>query len=103
MIRYVYSFRHEDANYFLKPDVTDQTPDNALIGLRRDCIKNADTYVRNGLQNCSFWILGTFDDEKGEFEYKDKRCLATRDDIIGLVKKGLGGFIDGTNPGNEKN
>lgn len=94
MIRYVYSFRHEDANYFLKPDVNDQTPDNALIGLRRDCIKNADTYVRNGLQNCSFWILGTFDDEKGEFDYDGKKCLASRVDITELVRKGLGGFED---------
>lgn len=100
MIRYVYSFRHDDAEYFLKPDVNDQTPDNALIGLRRDCIKNADTYVRNGLQNCSFWLLGAFDDEKGVFDLKEKRCLASRDDITELVRKGLGGFQDGKNPAN---
>lgn len=67
MIKHVYAFKHEKANYFLKPDINEVDEKTAVVSLKRDLVRNNVQYVRNGIQECSFYCLGTFDDETGIF------------------------------------
>lgn len=89
MIRYVYSFRHELAEYFLKPEINDATPEQVGESVRRDALRNAAQYVKAGLQDCSFYQLGTFDDKEGVFN-SDLKIIVPQKEMYAAVQKGVG-------------
>lgn len=68
MIRYCYAFYHVPAKFYLKPEINEIEPKNAVVSMKRDLLKNSGVYIKNGIQDCDFCLLGTFDDESGKFE-----------------------------------
>lgn len=94
MIRYVYSFRHEVAEYFLKPEINDANPDQVVESVKRDAIRSAAQYAKAGMQDCSFYLLGTFDDKEGVF-VSEPKILIPQSEIFAAVQKGIG-YVEST-------
>lgn len=89
MIRYLYSFRHVDANYYLKPTFNDLAPEDAKVNCLRDMTIHAPDYVKTGAQSMEFCYVGQFDDDTGLLLSVDPVVLATQDDIVNALRKGV--------------
>lgn len=89
MIRNVYSFYHQDAKYFLKPEINDAAPEQVRVSVLRDAVVNAAQYAKTGIQNCAFYCLGTFDDEAGLFISQPSEIIK-QSEMFDQVKKGVG-------------
>lgn len=97
MKKHVYAFYHVGAAFYLKPEINEIEKENALISMKRDLLKNSQVYIKNGIQDCDFVYLGTFDDETGSFDGSPS-ILLSQAEISKILAGTLGEVIkDGKN------
>lgn len=89
MKHYFYSFKRDDANFFLKVQVSDLTPVDAQVNTKRDFVMNAPKYVETGAQNCSFYCVGEFDDDTGIVTPLHD-CLITQEESLEILRGAVG-------------
>lgn len=88
-MKYIYSFRHDDAGFFLKPNIADLEPKQALSDFVRSLKLQAEEYAKGQISHCSFWYLGSFDDDNGIFDQSQKGELISRQDIAKVIRDAL--------------
>lgn len=88
-MKYIYSFHHDDAGFFLKPNFADLDPKAALSDFVRSLKLQAEEYSKGQISHCSFWYLGSFDDDKGVFDQSQQAELLSRQDIAKVIREAL--------------
>lgn len=88
-MKYIYAYYSENANFYMKPDINQLPPEEALTDFRRSMAMSAEQFAKTGIHNCSLYFLGTFDDEKGIFDQSQKMKLMDAKDIEALLSRCL--------------
>lgn len=102
MIKHVYCFYSETANFFAKPDINGNAPAQALEEFKRSLALDAKTFATNGIHTTSLYYLGTFDDATGVFDSSQKVKLIDAKEIEALLASALGSLevVPNGNPEN---
>lgn len=79
VIKYIYAYKNKVAGVFYQPFVMDDDPALAVKKLVRSV--QIDNEASKNLRHLELWLLGQFEDNKGDIEAK-KEYLLDIDEVI---------------------